>query len=75
MKEKPAPVTNFELNEIRTLIVERSGILFDASRERDFSTRVSDYVIEKNLHGGTELLRVVLGNNIEYDSMLESLLT
>jgi chemotaxis protein methyltransferase CheR len=75
MTVKPATVTNFELNELRALIVERSGILFDASRELEFATRVGDYVVEKNLLGGTEMLRVVLGNDIEYDSMLESLLT
>ena len=75
MKEKPAPVTPYELDELRALIVQRSGILFDESRERFFSTRVREYVTEKNLAGGTDLLRIVLGSNVEYDAMLERLLT
>ncbi len=75
MKEKPATVTAYELDELRELIVQRSGILFDASRERFFSTRVRDYVTEKNLQSGTDLLRAVHGSNAEYDAMLERLLT
>jgi len=75
MKEKPATVTPYELDELRALIVQRSGILFDESRERFFSTRVREYVAEKNLAGGTDLLRIVLGSNVEYDAMLERLLT
>jgi chemotaxis protein methyltransferase CheR len=75
MKEKPATVTAYELDELRELIVQRSGILFDASRERFFSTRVREYVTEKNLQSGTDLLRIVNGSNAEYDAMLERLLT
>jgi chemotaxis protein methyltransferase CheR len=75
MKEKPATVTAYELDELRALIVQRSGILFDESRERFFSTRVREYVTEKSLPSGTDLLRVVLGSNVEYDAMLERLLT
>ena len=40
MREKPATVTGYELDELRALIEGRSGIFFDASRERFFSTRV-----------------------------------
>jgi hypothetical protein len=36
----PAAVTASELDEFRTLLEERSAILFDASRERFFAPRV-----------------------------------
>ncbi len=77
---KPHPVTaahlaESELDEIRTLIEQRSAILFDASRERFFSTRIREYVDEKGLANGTDLLRLVRGSSIEYESLLERLLT
>ena len=40
-----------ELDEIRTLIEQRSAILFDASRERFFSTRLLDFIEEKHAEG------------------------
>ncbi|NDQ56708.1 MAG: protein-glutamate O-methyltransferase CheR [Acidipila sp.] len=64
-----------ELNEIRTLIEQRSGILFDASRQRFFSTRVREYVQERGLADGAALLRLVRSSNVEYDEMLQSMLT
>ena len=64
-----------ELDEIRTLIEQRSAILFDSSRERFFSTRIREYVDEKGLANGTELLRLVRGSSIEYEALLERLLT
>jgi chemotaxis protein methyltransferase CheR len=64
-----------ELAEIRTLIERRSAILFDSSRERFFSARLLDYANEKNLRNGTELLRLVHSSSIEYESLLERLLT
>jgi chemotaxis protein methyltransferase CheR len=77
---KPHPVTTAhlaesELAEIRTLIEQRSAILFDSSRERFFSTRIREYVDEKGLANGTELLRLVRGSSIEYEALLERLLT
>ena len=75
MREKPATVTGYEFDELRSLIESRSGILFDASRERFFSTRVREFVAEHGLHGGTDLLRLVSGSNVEYNALLESLLT
>jgi chemotaxis protein methyltransferase CheR len=78
MKQHPATtakLTESELDEIRALIEHRSAILFDASRERFFSTRVREYLEEKRLAGGHELLRVVRGSSIEYESLLETLLT
>jgi len=75
MREKTATVTDYELDELRVLIEERSGIFFDASRERFFSTRVREYVTHRKLHSGTDLLRVIGASNVEYNGLLESLLT
>ncbi|MFZ3217939.1 MAG: protein-glutamate O-methyltransferase CheR [Candidatus Acidiferrales bacterium] len=77
---KPHPVTTIklseaELDEIRTLIEQRSAILFDASRERFFSTRVREYLEEQGLAAGAELLQQIKGSSAEYDALLERLLT
>lgn len=64
-----------ELAEIRSLIEQRSAILFDDSRERFFSTRVREFQQEKNLATGADVLRLVRGSSIEYESLLERLLT
>lgn len=70
-----AKITESELDEIRTLIEQRSAILFDASRERFFSTRLREYLEEKSLPNAAELLRHVRASSIEYESLLETLLT
>jgi chemotaxis protein methyltransferase CheR len=78
MKQHPATnakLTEPELDEIRTLIEQRSAILFDSSRERFFSTRVREHLEEKTLSSGTDLLRLVRGSSIEYEALLERLLT
>ena len=78
MKSHPATtakLTEEELDEISALIEQRSAILFDSSRERFFSTRVREYVEEKGLGDGTELLRHVRGSSTEYEALLERLLT
>ena len=67
-------ITEYELYEIRTLVERRSGILFDDSRQRFFSTRVRDYMAAKHV-GGTELVRKLRSSNLEYDALLEGLLT
>ncbi|MGA2508801.1 MAG: protein-glutamate O-methyltransferase CheR [Candidatus Acidiferrales bacterium] len=78
MKQHPvaaARLTESELDQIRTLIEHRSAILFDSSRERFFSTRLREYVEEKGLAGGTELLKLIRASSIEYEALLERLLT
>lgn len=78
MKQHPvttARLTESELDEIRTLIEQRSAILFDASRERFFSARVREFLEEKSLASGTDLLRHVRSSSIEYEALLEVLLT
>jgi chemotaxis protein methyltransferase CheR len=71
----PAAVTASELGEFRTLIEERSAILFDASRERFFAPRVNEYLRASGEQNAAALLRRILASNVEYDRFLESLLT
>jgi len=68
-------LSEHELSEIRGLIESRSGILFDNSRERFFSTRVREHVEARKLSHGTDLLRLIQNSNVEYDSLLQRLLT
>ena len=77
MPEKHANgmVTEHELGEIRALIETRSGILFDASRERFFTSRVDEHVRAKGLAHGADLLRLMRTSNVEYDAFLQRLLT
>ena len=78
MSERQGPavrLTEHELSEIRMLIEERTGIHFDASRERFFSTRVREHLRERGFYRGTELLRSVRKTNVEYEALLEKLLT
>ncbi len=78
MKQQTITAVNLsdtELGEIRGLIEQRSAILFDASRERFFSTRVREHLEERGLASGTALLRQIRGSSIEYEALLERLLT
>src|SRR6266480_5031242 len=68
-------LSEHELNEIRMLIEERTGICFDESRERFFSTRVREHLRAKGIERGTELLRAMRKSNVEYEALLERLLT
>lgn len=68
-------LSEHELSEIRMLIEERTGICFDESRERFFSTRVREHLRAKGLQRGTDLLRNMRKSNIEYEALLERLLT
>ena len=68
-------LSEHELSEIRMLIEERTGIHFDASRERFFSTRLREHLHERSLARGTDLLRAIRKSNVEYEALLEKLLT
>jgi chemotaxis protein methyltransferase CheR len=57
------------------LIEERTGICFDESRERFFSTRVKEHLRVKGLDRGTDLLRAIRKSNVDYEALLEGLLT
>jgi chemotaxis protein methyltransferase CheR len=78
MSERQGPahgLSEHELSEIRMLIEERTGICFDESRARFFSTRVRDHLRAKGLERGTDLLRAMRKSNVEYEALLEGLLT
>jgi chemotaxis protein methyltransferase CheR len=68
-------LTDHELSEIRMLIEERTGIHFDESRERFLSTRVREHMHERGYARVSELLRAARKTNVEYDSLLERMLT
>lgn len=78
MSERHGPghgLSEHEMSEIRMLIEERTGICFDESRERFFSGRVKEHLRVKGLERGTELLRSIRKSNVEYEALLENLLT
>src|SRR5207248_1717336 len=69
MSDRQGPghgLSEHELSEIRMLIEERTGIYFDESRERFFSTRVKEHLRAKGLTRGTDLLRGMRKSNVEY---------
>lgn len=68
-------LTGHEVRELQLLIEQRSGIVFDESRERFLTSRVVEHMQHKQLQYGVELLRMVRHSNAEYDTMLERLLT
>lgn len=68
-------VSEHELSEIRGLIEQRSGMLFDQSRDRFFSSRVREYVESRKLAHGTDLVRLIKTSNVEFDALLQRLLT
>ncbi len=68
-------LSGHELSEIRMLIEERTGICFDESRERFFSTRVREHLRVRGMERGTDLLRSMRKSNLEYEALLERLLT
>lgn len=68
-------LTDHEVRELQLLIEQRSGIVFDESRERFLTSRVVEHMQRLRLTYGMELLRLVCASNLEYDNMLERLLT
>jgi chemotaxis protein methyltransferase CheR len=74
-KQLNSVLTEHELAEIRALIEARSGIHFDESRERFFSTRIREHMQENKQTYGAELLRSVRSSTVEYDALVERLLT
>jgi len=68
-------LTGHEVRELQLLIEQRSGVVFDQSRERFLTSRVVEHMHRKRLSFGMELLRLVRNSNVEYDTMLERLLT
>ncbi|HMK28985.1 MAG TPA: protein-glutamate O-methyltransferase CheR [Terriglobales bacterium] len=68
-------LTEHELDEMRTLIEKRAGLLFDQSRERFLTARVREHMIARKLAHGQDLLRMLKTSNLEYEALLEKLLT
>ena len=68
-------LTRHEVQELQLLVEQRSGIVFDESRERFLTSRVVEHMQHRRLSFGMELLRLVRSSNVEYDNMLERLLT
>jgi chemotaxis protein methyltransferase CheR len=68
-------LSEHELSEIRMLIEERTGICFDQSRERFFVGRVREYLLARGFERGTDFLRAARKANVEYEALLERLLT
>ncbi|HYA97908.1 MAG TPA: protein-glutamate O-methyltransferase CheR [Methylomirabilota bacterium] len=78
MSERQNPrldLTERDLSEIRMLIEERTGICFDESRERFLSARVRELMRHKGFPRGSELLRAARRNNLDYETLVERLLT
>ena len=70
-----AAATQPELEELRALIERRSGIHFDATRDRFLVARIREHMEERSIVTHGELLRQVRGSNWEYETFLERLLT
>jgi chemotaxis protein methyltransferase CheR len=75
MLEQATKPAEDALAEVRALIERRSGILFDASRERFFAPRVRDFMSARKLERAAELVHLLHTSPGEYDQLLEGLLT
>src|SRR5258708_19794435 len=71
----PVAVTASELDELRTLIEERSAIFFDASRERFFAPRVNEYLRDSGEQSAATLLPRIRTSNVEYPPFLGTIRT
>jgi len=64
-----------ELCQIRSLIEERSGMVFDQSRLRFFTNRIREYMQHKGLSHSADVMRKIKSSNADYDELLERVLT
>ena len=71
----PVLVSETDLNELRQLIEQRSGIRFDSDRERFFSGRIREHAQERKLGGSGDLMKRIQSSNVEYEALLARLLT
>src|SRR5512133_2796454 len=74
-QNKSAVLSEHELSEVRALLESRSGLLFDGSRERFFVGRIREHIAAKRMAHGSDLLRSIRASNVEYEALLERLLT
>ena len=75
MTEQNPNATEHELNAIRELIEERTGVWFDDSRARFFSHGVIEHMRERGVTRANDLLRAMRRSNLEYEALVERLLT
>ena len=68
-------ISEHELGELRLLIEQRTGIVFDESRSGFFLSRLHEHMQARRITSGAELLRLVRAPGVEYDSLLERMLT
>ena len=68
-------ISEHELSELRLLIEQRTGIVFDESRSAFFLNRLHEHMQARSIASGAELLRLVRPQGVEYDSMLERMVT
>ncbi len=73
--ETDPPISEHELSELRRLIERRTGIVFDESRSAFFLNRLQEHMQARRLASGADLLRLVSAPGVEYDSLLERMLT
>ena len=67
--------TDIELDEIRALVERRAGIHLDETRDRFLEARVREHMQERAIATSSELLSRIRKSRIEYDALLERLLT
>jgi chemotaxis protein methyltransferase CheR len=67
-------LSEHEVAELRALIEQRTGIVFDDSRQRFFDAKLRDHVAQRKVQGN-DLLKLLRSSNLEYDLLLERLLT
>lgn len=63
-----------ELAELRALLEQRSGVVFEGKLAEDFSERVRRHMEASRFFSGVELLRVLRSSSGEYDKLLARLL-
>jgi chemotaxis protein methyltransferase CheR len=68
-------ISGYEFSELCLLIENRTGIVFDDSRRVFVLNRLREHMHTRRIPSGAELLRLVQGSGVEYDSLLERMLT
>src|SRR5690349_8485474 len=58
-----AMLSETDLFQVRSLIEERSGMVFDLSRARFFTNRVREYLEQKGMARAAELMRRIKASN------------
>jgi chemotaxis protein methyltransferase CheR len=73
--ESHPTISGHEFSELCLLIEERTGIVFDESRQTFVLNRLREHMEDCHIASGAELLRLVQGSGGDYDSLLERMLT